>query len=357
MVPQNPEHLKRLFSEIFLKNNNDQKLTIDEEEMLGLFLLKEIKDIHKLDENKFSNYKFRYIYLIYYSDLSFNGQYFKPNFNVKSSEIFNRNFSHKMNQREFNVNAFNEFQNLRRAFDVEIKISKNEILRDRKYLEEIADKWALEMLKENHSDQNLVLLSKETRDTIRKKNIEKYLNKSLNEQDRLDVFKAILKSKNIHTETIKILTNIGKDEVIYKLNNINIHYNYGSIIHIFNRHFAPLASNDSISDSKTFHSPKISLFKLHHILNYIFKKINAKKALAEQIKTGVPIFLNYKNSNYAMYLKYDNLNKSKININTFYKIDENTEYGINDIKKIKKCILLPLSSNLGIYKTSAKSIL
>lgn len=345
-----PEDIKKIFDKIFEKFDNGEQLSLEEEEMLGLFKLRELKDVHKLDDQKFSNYKFRHLYLLYYTDLTFKGQYYKPNFEVRSSEIFDFKKIHEINQREFNKDAFNQMQALQRAYTVEIPIEKSEIEKDKKYLDKVVNEWANEMLHERHTDRNLAILSKETRDTIRKTNIENFLNGLLSEEESIDVKKALLKSKYIHNEVLKMFARIGKNEVKYKLDGIEIYLNYGTMIHILNRHYAQLSSNENISKSKTFHSTKINPNKLDSILLHIFQKINAKKAMKGLVKADVPFFLKYKNQNYALYLKKDNLDKSKININTFYQIDENSAYGTNDMSKIKKLKFIPLSSSLGIYK-------
>lgn len=350
MIIANPEYLKKKFCEIESKEKNNISLTIEEEEILGLCTLMKIHDIHKLDNIKFAYYKFKHLYLIYSSDLSFTGTYYKPNFVVKSSKIFDSLKLGEINRQEFNQEVFKNIQNLRRKYNVEIKIEKAEISKDKIYLENVGKDWASQMLIENHTNQNLVLLSKETRNTIKKKKIEDYLKGTLSKAEEIDILKALLKSKYIHNEAIKILDKIGKSEIVYKLDEIDVHYNYGTIIHLLNRHYAQIASNEIISTSKTFHSPKINLNKLTDILLYIFKKINAKKALKGMVKPDAPIFLKYKNEHYALYLKRDHLNKSKLNINTFYQIDENTAYGKNDMSKIKKSKYIALASNLGIYK-------
>lgn len=349
MTPQNPEEIKNIFTQIFAKFDSGQQLSLEEEEMLGLYRLRELKDVHKLDEQKFSNYKFRHLYLIYYQDLSFEGEYFKPNFDVSLSKISGFKEILKINEKKFNQEAFNQMQSLQRAFNAEIVIKKSEVEKDKKYLDKVANEWANEMLNERHSNQNLALLSKETRDTIRKIKIEKFINGSLTESENIDVKKAILKSKYIHNEALKMIAEIGKAEVKYKLDDVEVFFNYGTIIHILNRHFAQLSSNENISKSKTFHSPSISPNKLNSLLLYIFQKINVKKAMKGLVKADVPIFLKYKNEHYALYFKKDNFNKTKLNINTFYQIDSNSAYGANDMEKIKKLKFIPLSSNLGIY--------
>ena len=353
MIPQNPEDVAKMFDQIFIKFDNGQQLSIEEEEMLGLYKLRELKDVHKLDDQRFSNYKFRHLYLIYSSDLSFAGKYFKPNFNVRSSEIFDYKKIHDFNQSEFNENHFIQIQNLRRIFDVEIPIENSEIEKDKQYLKNVANEWAAEMLNERHTDHNLALLAKESRDTIRKINIEKFIQGSLSSAEQIDVAKALLKSKYVHIEASKILAKIGKKEVVYKIDGIDVHLTYGTLIHILNRHYAQISSNESVAKSKTFHSPKISPYKLNTILLYIFKKINAKKAMSGLVTADVPIFLKYKGEHYALYLKKDGQNKGKLNINTFYQIDESTAYGKNDMAKIKRGKYIPLSGTWVFIKTSA----
>lgn len=345
-----PENIEKKFTKIYEKFNNGDQLTLEEEETLGLLKLINLKDIHKLDEKVFTNYKFKHLYLIYFMDLSFKGEYYKPNFEVLSSKILDYKKIHKLNKNEFNQEAFNQIQTIRRATNIEIRIQKKEIEKDKIYLDKVAIDWAKKMIYEKHHDGNLKILSKETRDTIKKVKIQNFLDNSLLERENIDVKKAILKSKYVHLEALKIFTKIGKKEIKYKLDNVDVFFNYGTMIHILNRHFAQILSNQNISKSKTFHSTKIDPYKLDTTLFYIFKKINIKKAMKGLVKADSPIFLKYKNQHYVIYLKVDKFYKLKLNINTFYQIDGNSLNGAKDMIKIKNLKFISLSSNLGIYK-------
>ncbi|MET3046165.1 hypothetical protein [Flavobacterium covae] len=345
---KNPIEAKNILHVIYNKYLENNILSLEEEEILGLFLLREVKNIHQLDDNTFQNYKFRHLYLIYYSDLSFKETFYKLNLNINSSEIIEYKTLYEMNRKEFDQSNFDNFTFFCKEFNILTPIKENEIEIDKKFLEKIALEWAQEMIKENHKNRNLFLLSKETRDTIKKKNLLDYINNNLSENLKIDIFKALLKSKHIHIETLKIIEQIGVDEIILNLRGINIYYNYGSLIHILNRHFAKISSNNLIYNSKTFHPSEINPCKLHHTLDYIFKKINSKK-ITLPIESDLPIFIKYKKRNYALYFKTDKFNKCKLNINTFYLIDENTTNGKNDIEKIKNSLFIKLSSNLGLY--------
>ncbi|WP_428225251.1 hypothetical protein [Flavobacterium sp.] len=176
---KNPIEAKKILTKIYNKYVDNKILTFEEEEILGLYFLREIKNIHKLDDKAFPNYKFRHLYLIYYTDLSFTETYYKHNLNINSSEIIDYKLLFEINQEEFNQSNFDKFNFLCQKLNILIPINDDEKKIDKKYLEKIAREWALEMIKENHTNKNLFLLSKETRDNIKKKNLIDYIDNNL----------------------------------------------------------------------------------------------------------------------------------------------------------------------------------
>ncbi|HLO73308.1 MAG TPA: hypothetical protein VK164_05165 [Flavobacterium sp.] len=343
---------EKLFNNIEKKIQNRIKLTLDEEEMLGILKLREKKDIHLLEDEIFENYKFRHLAYIYSTDYSYKSNYYKLNFDKNQSDFRKYEKGNEINSQEFDVDNFNAMINLRIQLGFLILIDQNEVKRDAAYLKTISLKWSNEMLNERHVDKNLAIIAKETRDTIKKSNLERYISGNVSEAEEIDIRKALLKSKYIHNEALIIqdIITAESSETKFKLNGNIIHYEYISIIHILNRHFGPGISNISITESKTFHNPKIVPRSLHKTFKYFIELIENSGLLREDLTPNFPIYLNYYNCIYAMYLDLDKLDKNKIVIKTFYEIDSSNSFGKNELNKIKeKYSLVYLDANLGLY--------
>jgi hypothetical protein len=343
---------EKLFNTIENKIQNRVRLTFEEEEMLGILKLREKRDIHLLEDEIFENYKFKHLAYIYSKDYSYKSNYYKLNFDKNQSDYFAYEKVDEINSQEFDVNNFNEMLNLRIKLGLLILIDQKEVKRDADYLKKVSLKWSNEMINERQVDKNLAIIAKETRDTIKKSNLERYISGNVTEAEEIDIRKALLKSKYVHIEALiiqDIITN-ESSETKFKLNGNIIHYEYSSIIHILNRHFGPGISNISISESKTFHNPKIDPRSLHKKFKYFLELIESSGLLKEQLTSSFPIYLNYYNCIYSMYLDLDKFDKNKIVIKTFYEIDSSNSYGKNELEKIKNDYsLVYLDANFGLY--------
>ena len=343
---------QKLFNAIENKIKNRVKLTFEEEEMFGILKLREKRDIHLLEDEVFENYKFKHLAYIYSTDYSYNSKYYKLNFDKNHSDYFDYKKIDEINSQEFDDDTFTAMQNLRIKLGLLITIDENEVKRDATYLKTVSLKWSKEMLNEKHSDKNLKIIAKETRDTIKKSNLERYVKGNVSDVEEIDIRKALLKSKYIHIEALIIeeIISVESAQTKFILNGNIIHYEYSSIIHILNRHFGPGISNISITQSKTFHNPKIVPRTLHKTFKYFFERIDNSGLLTETLAPNIPIYLNYYKNDYALYLDLDKLDKSKIVIKTFYEIDSSNPFGKNELNKIKeKYTVKYLDANFGLY--------
>jgi hypothetical protein len=122
------------------------------------------------------------------------------------------------------------------------KISKEKALIDCSHLDQISIEWNEVIDKENHKDQLLQVVSKETRDEIKtfnkspEFNTNGFLNKNENYKFRLK--RLLLRSKYIYMKIGEIVElNDGNGVWYTMLNGKKIVINNYSLIHIFNRHF------------------------------------------------------------------------------------------------------------------------
>lgn len=328
---------ERGYLDILDKINSNTKLTRNEEFMGGVRQLFELKDIHLLDEAVFKNYKFHNLYVIYNYDLSFSSTYYKKDPNKYISSHIPYDKLKSINDGEFDENKFKRVRRFLIEKGVYIPIQKNEVIKDQAYLKSCALIWAKEMLNERHSDRLFLLLSKETRDTIRKSNIERYIKKNeVSHEEELDVFKAILKSKFIYNKALMIFEDILDDssDITISFLGETVHFTFESIIHILNRHYAELLSNDSIAYSKSFHNTKIDPRNLHKLLQYFLHKIDKSGLIQETLSHNFRLYLRYYKEDYALYIGFDKFDKTKFIIKTFYRIDNSISDGEKDVCRI-----------------------
>jgi len=341
----------KLIEKIEEKFNKSEKLEINELEQLGLFYLIEKNEI-ALKDSRFNIFWFHHLYLIYAGDLTFKSTYYKINPNKRISDVVDHKKIQAINEKEFNEEVAKEMQQFRIENDLLIPIDTLEIARDKEFLEKIALEWAAVCLDERVTEENLKIIGKETRDTLRKKNIEDYIADTLNEIDRQDVFIGLLKSYYIFYEAKKILEQIDKNNEPKKfdLNGQMIEFNFYSLIHIVNRHYGHLISPQSIRDSKTFHNTKIEPRKLNSFLDEFFKKIKVKGLENKvDVKSNESILLNFYGVNYALFVKEYKYDKSKLVVETFFVIDSENLNAERLIDKMKKSKLVKIQKDLSLY--------
>jgi hypothetical protein len=333
------------------KFKTNEYLNIIELEDLGyLYLIN--NNFENLSDERFNDFNFYQLYLVYANDLTFNSKFYKINHNKSVQGIVDYNKIKEINDEEFNSDTAKEMEYFRIENDLIIPKNESEIAEDKGILEKTALYWAGVCLKENHSDINLKIISKETRYTLRKRNIEDFCDNKLNYSNRLDIFKGLLKSYYVFNEATKIITNIEANYEMRKfcLNNIHIELNFYSLVHILTRHYGQLVSSENMSLNKTFHNTKIEPRKIHIFMNYFFNKIKEKGIEnCIKIKSGVPILLSFHKNKYAIFPKNYKLDKSKIIIETFFTIEKENDKSHNFFQIIEKSEIIKLDDNLFVY--------
>lgn len=337
--------------EIEEKFKNNQHLRIEELDSLAL-LYSIDKNDEALKDSRFDDFKFYHLYLTYAIDLTFKSTYYKRNENKRISETVDYREIESLNNQEFNSSVAEKLNQFRIDNQFIIPVKATEIKNDKIFLENFAMNWAKICVDDRHSDENIRIISKETRDTLKKKNIELYIENKLDSNLKQDVFKGLLKSYYIFHEAKKILEHIDSHNQLkeFTLNGIKIELNLYSLVHILNRHYAELISSQNIIKTKSFHNTKIEPTKINLFIEYLFSIIKEKglESMIE-IKSNESILFNYFGKDYAIFPKEYKYNKSKIIIETFFIIESTNGNAKQLIKKIKDSTIFDLDENLKIY--------
>ena len=303
------------------KYKNNQQLSIEELDSLGL-LYSIDKNDEALKDSRFDDFKFYHLYLTYATDLTFKSTYYKRNENKRISETVDYREIESLNNEEFNSNVAEKLKQFRIDNKFIIPVETIEIITDKLFLENFAMNWAKICVSDRHSDENLQIISKETRDTLEKKNIELYIENKLDLNLKKDTFKGLLKSYYIFHEAKKILEHIDSSKQLkeFTLNGKKIELNLYSLVHILNRHYAELISSQSISTTRSFHNTKVEPTKINLFIEYLFSRIKEKglESMIE-IKSNESILFNYFGKDYAIFPREYKYNKLKIMALQFFE--------------------------------------
>tara|TARA_R110000868_G_scaffold310597_1_gene571741 strand:- start:4465 stop:5535 length:1071 start_codon:yes stop_codon:yes gene_type:complete len=302
-----------------------------------------------------SDFKFKAIYLNYHHDLTFQSEYFKPNYGSKTTDSLSfyselkENNDQSENATEFDNEKYKSFRNKAKERGFERKVEKAELEKDIAYLNQIAKEWQITIDIPNHSDQKLKQTSEETREIIReiKRNAKK---NNISDSIRDNNIKlALWKSKYIHYQGMLIAEQIEiKDSLPYelKLNGNIVYFTYRSLIHILYRHFAQLVSNTFFQQTKSYHSPIFQPNKIHLILENIFARLSHSEYFKNiELEHNVAYNFQYKGINYQLYLKYFGDNKDKLMVSSVYPIEDEMEK-----EKLNGFELKTIDSELKVYK-------
>ena len=350
------------FEEIFIENkrlelikdkfNNNNMLNSNEiEDLFRLYQIENNSII--LNDARFEYSRFRYLYLIYSIDLDFKSIYYKINPNKKITDYIDYyNTLKEINKNEYQIDLHNKIESSLIQVQLLIPISQAEIESDKQYLDKIAKDWARVCLNERHSDERLKIISIETRELFKKKNIEAFLNNNLSKEISKDINRGLLKSYYVHNESIKIMDSIkSKNEpTFFNLNGVNFEINYYSFIHIINRHFAELISSQSLIISKSFHNTKINPYQIHLFVNNLVSLIKFK-GIENSVFLGKrkTIIIKFYDFDYALCFDEYKHNKSKIILTTFFIIDPKNSKSKALIDRIVSLQNIKLDEFLSIY--------
>lgn len=331
----------------------NQREYLDLYELDNLYLFFKIeKEESLLSDPRFKYAHFRQLYIIYGQDLKFNLIFYKPNPNKKINEIIDYKKLQELNNKEYNHEIAVKIRECLIQNQYYIPIDPIEVEKNKSYFKEIAKEWASECLDEKHSDEELKIIAKETRDTLKKKDIEGYLENHLNQIKTTDIFKGLLKTYFIFNEVKKIHRKIEKnnESKSFILNGIKIEITFYSLVHIYNRHFSEILSSDNLIKTKSFHNSKIEPNRINLFIEKLFNLIsqsgNEKRI---EIKKGGSLLVLYKGTNYALFFNDDKYDKSKIILETFFVIEPDNTNAKQLIDKIKSSDRIKLNEELSIY--------
>ena len=342
---------KEKIESIEKKFNNNQVLTLEESENLFLFYQVDNNNA-ALSDSRFDYARFRHLYLIYSLDLEFKSIFYKSNPNKRASEYVDFRKLKGLNEKEYNSETHKELEDFKIRHQLIIPVEKQELEKDKQLLEKIAQDWALVCIDERLSDERLKTIGKETRDTLKKKNIEDFSNKTLPEYTKKDIFKGLLKSYYVYHEAIKIIDTINSknEPKQFTLNGVDFEINHYSFTHIINRHYAEILSSQSIITSKSFHNTKINPFTIHLFIEHLISLIKSK-GIENRIvvQKGQAIIINFYGIDYALFFNEYKYDKSKIILETFFIIETDNPNASRLIEKINSSQIVELNNNLSIY--------
>ena len=241
------------------------------------------------------NPKFKFLYLVYFHDLTGGTAYFKP----KQTQLY--------------------------------KVDSSEAQHDLEYLYCKADEWETIIQKNNHSEQLTQQISAETRTEL--KNLDNQP-EFVNIQFAKGSFRYLFKKRSILLQS----------KYIYC---IALEFNEYSLIHILNRHYSEMTKQ--YSSNKSFHNedfiPRILSVQIRDIL----RDIDNSKVLAS--KSINKIAFQFHNVDYLLWTSEEIKSvKGKGNLkyrrlNTFYPVSDK-----NELEKLKtECILTNISNTISVY--------
>lgn len=254
------------------------------------------------------SYKFKSIYLSYFFDIKGGSTYYK----AKNGEI--------------------------------CRVEPHEVQSDIKYLHKISDEWDLTIQKTNHKEQMLQLISAETRYELKKLSnlpevISGYLRKGSHEFN-YKKRAILLQSKYNYCLALEIFETLKPDDLILKINSIQIEFSEYSLFHILNRHYAQITKQ--YRTGKTYHNEDFHPRILSVQLKEIFKVIDKSKLL--QGKSTKNIGFNQNGTDYTLWTSSqvksvkNEGNIKYIRLDTFYPIldafEKNKQFANSDLKKI-----------------------
>lgn len=336
-----------------LKQKFDQNESLDIDELEKLFLFFQVENCESmLSDPRFEYAYFRQLYNTYGQDLEFKSTFYKRNPGKRLNEIVDYKKLRELNSNEYNYEIAVKIKDCLIQNQYYIPIDCVEVAKNQEHLKEVAKKWASVCLNEKHSDEELKIIAKETRDTLKKKNIESYLEDRLNTIETSDVFKGLLKTYSVFHEVKKILRSIEKkvEPKSFLVNGIKIEITFYSLVHIYNRHFAEILSSSNFVETKSFHDSKIDPSRINFFIEKLFNLINncdfTKKV---SFKKGESLLICYRKINYALFFNYDKYDKTKMVLETFFVIEPDNTNAQTLIDRIESSTRIKLDEELSVY--------
>jgi len=261
------------------------------------------------------NPKFKFLYLVYFHDLTGGSSFYKP----KGTTV--------------------------------IKVDSAEAQLDLEYLYGKAEEWETTILKGNHSDQLLQQISAETRAELKNlDNQPEFTNDQFAKGAFRYIFKRralLLQSKYIYCIASEIFESLSSTDLVLEINEQVIEFNEYSLIHILNRHYSEMTKQ--YSTNKTFHNEDFKPRILSIQLKGILKDIDNSKVL--QMKPIDKIAFKINGVDYLLWTSEETKSiKGKGNIkfrrlNTFYPVTDS-----NELEKLNTdYALTKISNTISVY--------
>ena len=309
------KRVHRMLDDLFRLAENGNLLSEHEKE----FLCRSIKTSENVpvkieDCDYCQNFYFKYLFLTYWHDLSGSSEYNK----LKYGKY--------------------------------VSVSKSEKKDDLKELKRIANDWLKTISINNHSEELLQKISKESRDNLKKlfKGTKTdYLSPIIEiSKNSLPKFTSLLHTKYIYCMALLILEKYSPNDLSFNLNEHRIEINEYSVIHILTRHFA---KSMQPSSKKSFHNENFRPSLLIDRIKNIFNTIDESNLLKGHTINNIAF--TFKNEVYMVHIKVKtkqikNIGNVKYNrLETFYSLTDP-----NKLKKLyKKHILHMIDENLGVF--------
>ena len=235
--PQEQERTRKIFEDLKQKAVSGEELTEHEKEFfcLGVKLSLIPEDGKVEDYACCENYTFKFLYLIYFHDLTGGSKYQKP---VKG---------------------------------VRQEVPQQEVQADLKYLIAKADEWDAVIQIGNHNEELLKVASKEARDDLKKLDQQPEFKNDPYAKGkfryRYSRWSHLLQSRNTYHMAQEIYETMNNQPIELILGNETIEVNEYSLIHILSRHYAQITKK--YNTGKSFHTED---FK-HRLLGVKLKEL------------------------------------------------------------------------------------
>lgn len=306
---------RKIFEDLREKAVNGKLLLEREKEFLcTCFKLTDYEDDgNSKDFDACSNFKFKQLYLTYFSSALGSAEFYKAH----KGTIY--------------------------------VVPEKEKFRDFKYLNRERNRWLKEIEKTNHSDQILQQLASETRTELKnhKKKLGKLLFKRQKEKYAMQKDKYILHSKFIFLLVKQVFEDHERKDFEFEFLSHNIEIDSYSMIHIVNRHYAEIIKENP---QKTYHIEDFEPDKLHIRLKDILKRIE-KSGIIQPAEIEKLAF-EYKNKIYRVWIKKRKKNVKGQGEIEFYRLE--TFYPIEDKGELEDLSnnyeLIPVDVELKIHK-------
>jgi len=309
--------------------------------------------IHSLSKEHCNDYIFLELMDAYFTDLSFTSDKYYRQSNKRFTKQENMKIAEKMDiyiEQQFKNDKFDkvlEKNHWQYLIDVGliIRIDKETIDGERSLLEKYAEEWDTIISKGYHKDRLLQIVTEEAIYTRKLTKKDFKLDENLKKKNK-DLKINLLNTKRIFLEAKEIVRLIEKEEpfpIILKLKGKKILYDFESVIHILNRHYARYTSINNFLLKKSYH--KMMPEEIHPLLKYCFSEFEKCQFLkSEDIEDRKSMDFEYLRKKYRIYLNGLSDSQFDIRVASFFPLENE-----KDIQKLENYDLVKLNNELALY--------